>query len=247
MTLEEILLDSLEKKDNGIDIKLSMERKFLSYFITLEVGGEVYNVYAEDEAKEGVLKGSLLKNLGLSPKYRFVGDVNRYSFRIKNKRSNGLLPIAVSTASSAAAFGSNMYTSQKKYGIEEKLCSFGIPLGVVMFKPIAALNYMIQCMFFAQMYHLKVSALWIVIMIVTCVILSVATTPIPGGGMAIYAVIFTQLGIPSEALAIALACESVFDFIITGLDQFGISLMLLNQAGRLSFVNREILLKNNDK
>ena len=81
-----------------------------------------------------------------------------------------------------------------------------------MFKPIAALNYMIQCMFFAQMYHLKVSALWIVIMIVTCVILSVATTPIPGGGMAIYAVIFTQLGIPSEALAIALACESVFDY-----------------------------------
>lgn len=84
-------------------------------------------------------------------------------------------------------------------------------------------------------------------MLITSVILSVATQPIPNGGMASYAVLFAQLGIPMDALAIALACETVFDFVITGFDQFNIPLILLNQAGRLGLVDREKLLKNKIK
>ena len=159
------------------------------------------------------------------------------------KKGMPTLLIALSTASSAAAFGNNMNAARKEYGIDEKLCSFGIPLGVVTFKPTSALNYMAQCLFFAEVYRVDVSVSWIVIMMLMSIVLAIATPPIPGGGMATYAVLFAQLGIPTEALAIALACETVFDFVVTGFDQFGISFVLLNMAGKLGFVDREKLLK----
>ena len=170
---------------------------------------------------------------------------------VKNKASpvklikKGLptLLVALSTASSAAAFSNLLTGAHRSYGIDEKLSSFGVPLGVVIFKPTAALNYVFQCLFFAEMYSIDISASWIVIMLLTSVLLAIATPPIPGGGMATYAVLFAQLGIPTEALAIALSCETVLDFIITGFDQFGISFVLLNMASKLGFVDRETLLK----
>lgn len=168
---------------------------------------------------------------------------NKVSPFLLIKKGLPTLLIAFSTASSAAAFSSNMDISRKKYGIDEKLCSFGIPLGVVTFKMSTALSYMLQCLFFAELYAVDVSFSWIVIMLLTSVILSVATPPIPGGGLATYAVLFSQLGIPSEALAVALACDTVFDFVITGIDQFCIPLVLLNAAGKLGFTDRDVLLK----
>ena len=151
--------------------------------------------------------------------------------------------IALSTASSAAAFGTNMEAARDRYGINEKLCSFGLPLGVVASKMNTALNYMLQSLFFAEMYALDISVPWIAIMLLTASLLSVATPPIPGGGLAAYAVLFTQLGIPAEALAIALTCETVFDFLVTGFDQFNIPFVLLNVAGKLGLVDRDKLLQ----
>ncbi|MDO4816335.1 MAG: cation:dicarboxylase symporter family transporter [Bacillota bacterium] len=82
---------------------------------------------------------------------------------------------------------------------------------------------------------------------ITVCILAVATPPIPGGAMASYTVLLTQLGIPIEALAVALACDAVFDFIDTGIDQFLLPYILLNQAGKLGLVDRETLLSRKTK
>ena len=43
--------------------------------------------------------------------------------------------IGLATASSAAAFRVNMKTCRSKYGIDDRICSFGVPLGMVMSKP----------------------------------------------------------------------------------------------------------------
>ena len=37
----------------------------MRYFIVIEIGGEVRNVFAENETEQGVLGGSMIKNLGL--------------------------------------------------------------------------------------------------------------------------------------------------------------------------------------
>ena len=159
------------------------------------------------------------------------------------KKGLPTLIIALSTASSAAAFSTNLEAARDRYGIDEKLVSFGIPLGVVTYKASSTLNYMLQSLFFAEMYAVDVSVSWIAVMMLTSLLLSLATPPIPGGGLAAYAVLFAQLGIPEEALAIALACETVFDFVITGTQQFSIPLVLLNVAQGLGLVDQDTLRK----
>ena len=43
--------------------------------------------------------------------------------------------ICLTTASSAAAFSTNIHDANKKFGIDKKLVEFGIPIGQVLFMP----------------------------------------------------------------------------------------------------------------
>lgn len=156
------------------------------------------------------------------------------------------LIVALSTASSAAAFGVNMSACRKRLGIDERICSFGIPLGMVTFKPSTAVNYVIVSMFFAEMFGVSVSVSWILITVITSFVLAIATPPIPGGAMTAYTVLFAQLGIPPAALAIALACDALFDFVLTGSDQFQLPMALLNEAQGLGLVDVDILKSKNN-
>ena len=149
--------------------------------------------------------------------------------------------IAVTTASSAAAFGTNVEACNQKYGIDGQISSFGIPLALATFKPITALNYTVMMLFFAELYHVDVSTAWIVLALFICMVLALATPPIPGGAMSAYTVLLVQLGIPMEALAIALACDAIFDFIDTGFDQFLLPFPLLTQARKLGLLDDEKL------
>ena len=84
------------------------------------------------------------------------------------------LIIALTTASSAAAFGNNMTACRKEYGIDDTIASFGIPLGMVTFKPTTALNYISVALFFSESYHVEVSASWVIVMVLTATILAIA-------------------------------------------------------------------------
>ncbi len=160
------------------------------------------------------------------------------------KKGLPTLLIALTTASSAAAFGSNISACQKAYGIEEKMTAFGIPLGMVIFKPATAISYLVISLYSYSEYNSEVSVSWFIIMIFTAAILAIATPPVPGGAIRAYTVIFAQLGIPVEALTIAIACDTFLDFIATGADQFLIPLGLLNQSEKLGMIDRKILCNN---
>lgn len=154
------------------------------------------------------------------------------------------LVTGITTASSAACFGINLKSCRNSLGIDDKITSFGLPLGMVAFKPTTSLNYITMAVFFAKLYGIEISVQWFVIMLFTACILAIATPPIPGGAASSYTVLFSQLGIPPEAIAIALACDAIFDFVATGNDQFLAPMQLLNQASKLGLVNRKILTKN---
>ncbi len=149
--------------------------------------------------------------------------------------------IAFTTASSAASFGTNMEACRNKFGISETISSFGIPLGMVTFKPASVVEMAVMALFFAENYGLEISASWVVLLVFTAAVLSLATPPIPGGALASYAVLFLQLGIPEEALAVALACDTLFDFINTGINQFLLPFILLNESQKLGVVDNKKL------
>jgi len=94
------------------------------------------------------------------------------------------------------------------------------------------------------MYDLPVTVSWIVIACIVNFIMSVAVPPIPGGALACYTIIFTQLGIPADAIAVAFAIDMIIDFPNTGIGLGGLQLVLVEVADSLKMLNKDILKKN---
>ncbi len=176
-----------------------------------------------------------------------IGFVNYIALRTQTnpllliKKGLPTLLIALTTASSAAALASNLKATKEEYGIDETINSFGVPLGMVTYKVSTAINYLVMTFFFAEMFNVEISWAWILTAIFSSIILAVATPTIPGGALASYTVLFLQLGIPQDALVIALACDTIFDFIATGTDQFMMPFALLMQARKLGLVDEKVL------
>ena len=157
------------------------------------------------------------------------------------RKNSGTFLIALATASSAAAFSSNMSTCEKKLGVESSLCSFGIPLGMVIHKPFTAIYNLLLIFYFASRYGVACSATWIILAVVVSAIVAVATPPIPGGGAVAYAILFAQMGIPAEAMAVALTIDMLTDFAITAFEMFTIPFSLIHTAGRLGMIDPDTL------
>ncbi|MBR7061207.1 MAG: cation:dicarboxylase symporter family transporter [Eubacterium sp.] len=151
--------------------------------------------------------------------------------------------IGVGTASSIAANGECSESLKKKMGVNKRFVDFGQPVGGVVFMPSTAMNFMVCAIYMASYYNVDVSILWFIIAIVICTFVAVATPPVPGGAIAAYTVIFSQLGIPSDAVAIVIALDILFDFIATAFDGAFLQLELIRQADENKMLNFDILRK----
>ena len=129
-----------------------------------------------------------------------------------------LLPtflIALSTASSSAAFGTNIECCERKLGIDRKLVNFGVPMGQVVYMPIGAVMFLIASLCIGESYGVEISMAWVLTAIFVSGILAAATPPIPGGAMSCYTILFTQLGIPAAGIALAISVDLIMDYFIT--------------------------------
>lgn len=157
------------------------------------------------------------------------------------KKSIATFLIAITTASSAACFASNAETCEHKLGIDQSLSSFGIPLGMVMFKSSTAVYYLLISFFFAGQFSVECSASWLITAAFMAALLAVATPPIPGGGVVAYTILFSRLGIPDDALAIVLSVDILFDFVRTAANMYNLPLMLSNVALRMGLLNCDVM------
>ncbi len=157
------------------------------------------------------------------------------------RKSMGTFLTALATASSAAAFASNMSTCEKKFGISPSLCGFGIPLAMVMHRPISAVYNLLLAFYFAAYYQVHCSISWIVLAVIVSGILAVAAPPIPGGGAMAYAILFSQLGIPSDAITIAFTIDILTDFVITAFEMFCMPFSLIHSARRFNMIDLDVL------
>ncbi|HJJ48436.1 MAG TPA: cation:dicarboxylase symporter family transporter [Methanocorpusculum sp.] len=147
-----------------------------------------------------------------------------------------LLPtflISITTASSAATFTTNMEACEKKFCINKKLVNFGVPLGTAFSRPGHAMSFFCVCLFMADQYNVEMTVTWILTAIIVAGLLAVAVPPVPGGGIACYSILFMELGIPVEALGIAIVLEILLDFISTALNMTAVPVDLKHVAGRM--------------
>lgn len=58
------------------------------------------------------------------------------------------------------------------------------------------------------------SPIWLVVAALVSGILTIATPPIPGGALSCYTVLFAQLGIPVEGVALAISIDLIMDYFL---------------------------------
>lgn len=151
--------------------------------------------------------------------------------------------IALTTASSSAAFSSNMETCEKKLGIDKRIVNFGVPLGQTIYMVGGAIMFMTAALCMAEVYDVSMSPLWLMTALFISVILAIATPPIPGGSLTCYPLLFMQLGVPLEAVPIIIAVVVFMDFLYTAVNLLCLQLDLVELAGELYMLDYNKLRK----
>ena len=161
------------------------------------------------------------------------------------KKISSTLIITLSTASSVAAFSNNMETCEKRLGINNKITSFGIPLGQVIFMPATGAYYMALGVPLASACGYEITPAWIIMIVAVSVVLAVATPPVPGGGITALTIFFMQLNFPMELISTYIILDIILDFIITAANVFCLQLELVLLADKLEMIDDDVLSSNN--
>lgn len=149
--------------------------------------------------------------------------------------------LALSTGSSSAALPDVFDTCFNKFGVKNGFANFGIPFAQVIFKPGTTLLYMVSAFFIASLCGIEVSISWFITALILCVILGIASPPIAGGTLAAFSVLFTQLSLPMEYLAIIFTVGTLIDFYATATSVASIQCELLMTADHFQYIDRKIL------
>ena len=149
--------------------------------------------------------------------------------------------IGLSTASSAAAFSTNVECCEKRLGINRQVVNFGVPLGQVIFMPGAAVIFLSAGLCMAEIYEVAISPAWLISALLITVVLAVAAPPVPGGGLTCYTMLFLQLDIPIEAVAITVALNVILEFFGTAVNLLCLQMELVELSGSLERLDLDIL------
>jgi len=138
---------------------------------------------------------------------------------VKNIKEQILFSLG--TASSNATIPVTMKTVTEKFGVRNSIASFGVPLGATINMAGVAVYIMVATLFFANVYDIVLTAgdYWVIA--VTVFLLSVGAGGVPGGGIVMCGVMFEQVGIPLEALAIVAAVDRIIDMFCTSANVVG--------------------------
>jgi Na+/H+-dicarboxylate symporter len=91
-------------------------------------------------------------------------------------------------------------------------------------------------LFTADMYGIEVTWAWLLAAFLLSFILSVATPPVLGGTTVCFSILFSQLGIKAEALAMIISVNAVFEFLTVAVNNYCLQsqiVLLGNSLGKL--------------
>lgn len=152
--------------------------------------------------------------------------------------------LALTTASSTASFGTIMDTCEHKLGIDPKLSKFGVPLGMVLFAPLLTLGFAAMGLFMLAECGIQPTLASVGALVVLSLLLAVAAPPVSGGTLACFTILFAQLGIPAEQIAVAIALSTIYDYLATAANVAGFQMILVLLADRENLLNRMTLRGN---
>lgn len=147
------------------------------------------------------------------------------------------LIISCLTASASASFGSMLSICQDDLEVNEEQSSFGVPLGMVLCKPMTTVLLVVVMLYSARAFGVKADALWYARLGVSCLLYAIAVPPVPGGMLACYGILLASLGIPLDAVAVVTALDLLLDNLCASGNVGSVILEILLSANALGAVD----------
>jgi len=143
---------------------------------------------------------------------------------------------AFSTSSSNATIPVTLRTVTDRLGVNNSVASFTVPFGATINMDGTAIMQGVATVFIANAYgvHLGITGYLTVIMM--SVLASIGTAGVPGVGLIMLSMVFTQVGLPVEGIGLILGVDRLLDMIRTAVNVSGdaaVSVIVAKSEGKL--------------
>ncbi|MDT8363974.1 MAG: dicarboxylate/amino acid:cation symporter [Nitrosomonas sp.] len=143
-------------------------------------------------------------------------DPRRFMRKIRD-----LQIFAFSTASSNATLPVTLSTAEKRVGIDNSIASFVIPLGATINMDGTAIMQGVATVFIANVYGIELGLSSYLTIILMAVLASIGTAGVPGVGLVMLAMVFQQVGLPIEGVALIMGVDRLLDMLRTAVNVTG--------------------------
>lgn len=134
--------------------------------------------------------------------------------------------IGFTTCSSAAALAVNL-ESARKMGASRAIASFAIPLGNTINMNGTSIYMGVTAVFAAEVFGIDLTLTQQFEIVLMGVLAAVGTAGVPGAGLIMTTLVFTEVGIPLEAVALIAGIDRILDMIRTSVNILGDNLTAL--------------------
>lgn len=137
------------------------------------------------------------------------------------KKMRSTLLFAFSTASSNATIPVTMETAEKRLGVDNSVASFVIPLGATINMNGTAIMQGVATVFVANAYGIDLTAVDYLTVVGMSILASIGTAGVPGVGLIMLAMVFAQVGLPVEGIALIIGVDRLLDMLRTAVNVTG--------------------------
>ncbi|QIZ75881.1 dicarboxylate/amino acid:cation symporter [Ferrimonas lipolytica] len=155
------------------------------------------------------------------------------------KKMGNVQMFAFSTASSAATLPVTMENAKDNLGIGNRVSSFTLPLGATVNMDGTAIMQGVATVFIAQVFSVDLSAMDMLMVILTATLASIGTAGVPGVGLIMLAMVLQQVNLPVEGIALILGVDRLLDMVRTAVNVTGDTAVSLIVANSEKDLNKE--------
>ncbi|MBR0400864.1 MAG: cation:dicarboxylase symporter family transporter [Mogibacterium sp.] len=234
--------DNLTEIVDEVNIVAIVSNSYLNRFIPAYVGLMVCGQYLSgaNENLAGLLKLVLMVMaadlITLAAYTAFICFRLRVSARTYIHKLLPSFIISLSSANVGAAFTTTIDTLIGPLGLGLDYGPLAYNLGSILFRPGYCIVFTACSIFTAGMYGVEVTWSWVVAAFMLSFILSVATPPVMGGTTVCFSILFSQLGLNSQALAMIISINAFFEFMTVAVNNYCLQsqiVLLGNSIGEL--------------
>jgi Na+/H+-dicarboxylate symporter len=149
---------------------------------------------------------------------KLLGRVNPLTF-LKKMRTAQIF--AFSTSSSNATIPVTLRSVEKRLGVDNSTASFIVPFGATINMDGTAIMQGVATVFIANVYGIDLTLGSYLTVIGMAVLASIGTAGVPGVGLIMLAMVFDQVGLPVEGIALIIGVDRLMDMIRTAVNITG--------------------------